>query len=73
MSKKKLSCKQRLLRLYFRLLAKLARRYINKSKPIVVGVTGSVGKTSARMGIFAVLDKIFGDKKKIYTPAKNLN
>lgn len=38
-----------------RLLANLARWTINKYEPSVIGITGSVGKTSAKEAIYAVL------------------
>jgi len=37
------------------LLSFLAKKIILKYKPIVVGITGSVGKTSARKAISLVL------------------
>ncbi len=40
-----------------KLLAFFARKVISKYRPIVVGVTGSVGKTSTKEAIFAVLKK----------------
>ena len=46
--------------------------YINKSKPIVIWVTWSVGKTSCRMIIYQTL-KIIIDKHNIYTSPKNFN
>lgn len=40
-----------------KILAVLARATIRKYKPIIIGITGSVGKTSTREAIFAVLKK----------------
>lgn len=37
------------------LLAAIARRIIRRYRPVVVGITGSVGKTSTKEAIFAVL------------------
>ncbi len=52
-----------------KILAILARATIRKYRPIVVGVTGSVGKTSARLAIYAVLKKKFSAR----TAEKNYN
>ncbi|MFA7662388.1 MAG: UDP-N-acetylmuramoyl-tripeptide--D-alanyl-D-alanine ligase [Patescibacteria group bacterium] len=41
------------------ILAKLAHAIILKQKPYVVAITGSVGKTSTKEAIFAVLDRQF--------------
>lgn len=51
------------------LLAILARKIVAKYKPKIVGITGSVGKTSTRAAVFAVVSQRFG----AYTPPKNLN
>ena len=50
-------------------LAFLARETIRKYKPLVVGVTGSVGKTSTRLAIFAVVNS----KYLARTAEKNYN
>lgn len=50
-------------------LAFFARRILAKYKPKVVGITGSVGKTSTRAAVFSVLSQRFN----AYTPPKNLN
>ena len=52
-----------------KILAILARATINRYRPMVVGVTGSVGKTTARMAIFTVLKK----KYRARTAEKNYN
>lgn len=39
------------------ILATLAKRIISRYRPIVIGVTGSVGKSSTKEAIFAVLSK----------------
>lgn len=51
------------------LLAFLARKIVVKYKPKIVGITGSVGKTSTRAAVFAVLSQRYS----AYTPPKNLN
>lgn len=50
-------------------LAKLARAVIQKHKPIIIGITGSVGKTSARDAIYAVVSAKYSARK----PKKNFN
>lgn len=52
-----------------KLLFFFARKIIDRHKPIIIGVTGSVGKTSAREAIFHVVNQ----KYKAYRPAKNFN
>lgn len=64
--------KKKLLRWYFRLLGKLAHGYIEKHKPQVIGINGSVGKTSCRMIVYQTLQQ-FIPNKKIYTSPKNFN
>lgn len=51
------------------MLAILARLAIRKYQPLIIGVTGSVGKTSAREAIFAALK----DKFKVSRSEKNYN
>lgn len=50
-------------------LAFFARRIVAKYQPKIVGITGSVGKTSTRAAVFAVVSQRFS----AYTPPKNLN
>lgn len=52
-----------------KILAFFAQRIIAKYKPVVIGITGSVGKTSTRAAVFAVVSQ----KHRAYTPPKNLN
>lgn len=52
-----------------KILAGLARATIRKYKPMVIGITGSVGKTSTREAIFAVLKK----KYRVRRAEKNYN
>lgn len=51
------------------ILAVLARATIRKYKPIIIGITGSVGKTSTKAAIFAVLNS----KWNVRTSEKNYN
>lgn len=51
------------------ILAFFARRIVAKYEPKIVGITGSVGKTSTRAAVFAVLSQRYS----AYTPPKNLN
>lgn len=46
-----------------KILAVLAKATIHKYKPLVIGITGSVGKTSTKEGIFAVLKKKYRTRK----------
>ena len=64
--------KKKFLRRYFKLLGKLAHGYIEKHNPHVIGINGSVGKTSCRMIIYQTLQN-FLSNKKIYTSPKNFN
>lgn len=50
-------------------LARIARGKIQKFKPTIIGVTGSVGKTSTRTAIAIAL----GAKYRVRTPYKNYN
>jgi UDP-N-acetylmuramoyl-tripeptide--D-alanyl-D-alanine ligase len=51
------------------LLKPLIKAVLKKYKPRVIGITGSVGKTSAKEAIFAVLK----NKYSVYRNAKNFN
>lgn len=51
------------------IVAFFARKIVAKYKPQIVGITGSVGKTSTRAAVFAVVSQRFS----AYTPPKNLN
>jgi len=63
--------KQIVLRIIYRFLALCSRIYLWRTKPIVIGVTWSVGKTSCRMVIAQVLSEI--GNKRVYTSPKNFN
>ena len=52
-----------------KLLAHLARKIIKKYQPQIIGITGSVGKTSTKEAIFDVLKDKFNIRKNI----KNYN
>lgn len=52
-----------------KILAWLARSTVKKYKPLIIGVTGNVGKTSTREAVFAVLK----NKYNIRNPEKNYN
>lgn len=45
------------------LLANLARRILAKHKPTVIGITGSVGKTSAKEAIYLLVSQKFSTRK----------
>ncbi|MFA6256001.1 MAG: Mur ligase family protein [Candidatus Absconditabacterales bacterium] len=64
--------KNKFLRWYYKLLGKLAHGYIAKHSPYVIGINGSVGKTSCRMIVYQTLQRFLPDKK-IYTSSKNFN
>jgi UDP-N-acetylmuramoyl-tripeptide--D-alanyl-D-alanine ligase len=64
--------KKKLLNIYFKILAFLARNYLRKHKPYIIGINGSVGKTSCRMIIFQTLKQCFPELK-ISTSRKNFN
>lgn len=55
----------------FKVLARIARKYIQKFNPFVIAITGSVGKTGTKEAVFAVLrDAFFGD---VWRTEGNLN
>ena len=64
--------KQKLLQTLYKILRYFTKIYLWRTKPYIIGVTGSVGKTSCRMIIFQVLEQI-QTEKKIYTSPKNFN
>jgi UDP-N-acetylmuramyl pentapeptide synthase len=61
-----------LKRLVVQNLAYFGRKAISKSKAQVIGITGSVGKTSTKEAIYAILEEAFG-REKVYKTPKNLN
>lgn len=64
--------KEKILKLIYRFLANCGHRYTKRHKPFVIGITGSVGKTSCRMIVKQVLNRYLGHRK-IYTSPKNFN
>ncbi|MCD5375243.1 hypothetical protein LR010_02185 [Candidatus Gracilibacteria bacterium] len=64
--------KQKLLKILYKFLAFCSRIYLVRTKPIVIGVTGSVGKTSCRLVVSQVLEQV-QNEKIIYTSPKNYN
>jgi len=64
--------KKKILWWYYKVLGKLAHSYINKHNPEVIGINGSVGKTSCRMIVYQTLQQ-FLPHKRIYTSPKNFN
>jgi len=64
--------KKRLLHLYYHILVTLAHHYLSRHQPTVIGINGSVGKTSCRMIIFQTLQHFFPEKT-ISTSPKNFN
>lgn len=51
------------------ILGLLAHKIVEQYKPVIVGITGSTGKTTTRKAISKVLEKHF----RVYTPPRNLN
>lgn len=58
-----------MLKLLQFILARLAKAIIKKYQPRIVGITGSIGKTSAKEAVFSVLQTKFNVRKNI----KNYN
>ncbi len=66
--------KQKLLKKLYKILAFLARNYLKKTNPFIIGITWSVGKTSCRMIITQVIKSLNQDDlNTIYTSPKNFN
>lgn len=55
-----------------KILKKLATIALKKYKPVVIGITGSVGKTSTKEAIYSVLKSHFGEKR-VRKNEKNYN
>jgi len=54
-----------LLKILQKLLARLAKLTIKKYKPMIVGITGSVGKSSTKEAIFVVLADYFSCRRNM--------
>lgn len=63
--------KQTIVRQIYKILKNYAQVVIKKHDPFVVGVTGSVGKTSTKEAIYAVMKKAFPNE--VRANAGNLN
>jgi UDP-N-acetylmuramoyl-tripeptide--D-alanyl-D-alanine ligase len=61
-----------MIKFYTKLIQQLAKRYIAKHQPLVVGVTGSAGKSSSVTAIGTVLAQLLPEQK-VYFPSKQLN
>lgn len=61
-----------MIKFYTKLIQQLAKKYIAKHQPIVVGVTGSAGKSSAVTAIGTVLKQLLPEQR-VYFPSKQLN
>jgi UDP-N-acetylmuramoyl-tripeptide--D-alanyl-D-alanine ligase len=57
---------------FFRILSFLTRYYIQKHTPYVIGITGSVGKTTCRMIVTQMLRRQF-PSLIVDTSKKNFN
>lgn len=64
--------KDQLLKIIFKLIGANARQYLKKNNAKIIGVTGSVGKTSCRMIISQIVSKEY-PTKKLYTSPNNYN
>jgi len=64
--------KKKLLLRYYRILGIFAHHYLKRHRPKVIGINGSVGKTSCRMIIYQTLITYFPDRI-ISTSPKNFN
>ena len=56
-----------------KILKSLSRHAINKAKPKIIGITGSVGKSSAKEAIYFVLNQSTKFKGKVQRSQGNLN
>ena len=65
--------KKRVLQIYYNFLAWATRRYLAKHKPFVIGINGSVGKTSCRTIVSQTLQKVLPSDLRVYSSPKNFN
>ncbi len=64
--------KKILLEILYWFFGKCAKLYVFKTQPMIIGVTGSVGKTSCRLIVTQVLRNLCPEKEVI-TSKKNFN
>ncbi len=64
--------KKLVLSFFTTVLSRLARYWLSSKKPLIIGVTGSVGKTSCRVIVADVLRKLL-PQEVVYTSPKNFN
>lgn len=57
--------------LFLTLLASLTKKIIRRHRPFVVGITGTVGKTTVTNFVYDFLSNIYGDK--VYMSPYNYN
>ncbi len=65
--------KNYLLKMYYKILWFYAKKYLNKTKPLIIWINWSVWKTSCRMIITQTLQKYLWNFIKIYTSKENFN
>ena len=54
--------KQLILKIIYKRLASVARAVINKHRPVIIAITGSVGKTSTKEALVEIMRDKFGDQ-----------
>lgn len=64
--------KQLILSFFIAIIKRSARKYLAKTNPMIIWVTGSVGKTSCRLIVYNAL-KVLLPQEFIYTSPKNYN
>ena len=64
--------KQIVLKIFHIVIAFFTKIYLKRTRPLIIGITGSVGKTSCRMIVTQVLQQLLPEKT-IYTSPKNFN
>ena len=64
--------KQKILLFIYKIFAIFAKIYLKRTKPEIIWITWSVGKTSCRMIVSQTIKNLFPNKK-IYTSPKNYN
>lgn len=56
-----------------RLLGAIARKYCVKHRPYIIGVSGSVGKSSCRMIVAQLCSQLLPSHYPVWTPQSNFN